>query len=132
MGEDGLPFLYKMIAESMWRAMGWVCGDRHSAVVDTLNHVFRWRSTKWWQSTQASGMKKDPCNRKRWAHTWAWHNRRCVLDKLATDWAGQTDWMNKRKERCAPADEKQFVTVALDSVKLSSVHKKEKGKKNSR
>ena len=47
----GLPFLYEVIAESLWRTMGWVYDDRSNAV-DTLKLVFRWRNTKWWQSTQ--------------------------------------------------------------------------------
>ena len=77
--------LYEVIAESMWRAMGWVCDDRLNAV------------TKWWQSTQASGMKEDPCNHTRWKHKWWWHNRGCVWNKRATDWVGEEDWMSKRK-----------------------------------
>ena len=54
-------------------------------------------STLWWQSTQASGMKQDPCNHTRWKHKWVWHNRGCVWDKLATDDAGKEDWISKRK-----------------------------------
>ena len=34
-----LPFLYELIAESMWRAMGWVCDERSNAVNDTLKKV---------------------------------------------------------------------------------------------
>ena len=65
-----LPFLYEVIAESMWRAMVWVCDERSTAVIDTLKNVLRWRSTEWWQSTQAKGMKEDPCNHTRWKHKW--------------------------------------------------------------
>ena len=60
-----LHFLSDMIAESMWRAMGWVFDERPNAVINTLKQVFRWRSAKWWQSTQASGMKSDPHNHTR-------------------------------------------------------------------
>ena len=87
----GLPFLYEMTAESMWRAMGWVCDDGPNAVVDTLRQVLRWRSTEWWQSAQASGMTEDPHNLTRWKHKCGWHNRGCVWDKIATGWAGEED-----------------------------------------
>ena len=42
-----------------------------NAVIHTLKQVFRWRSTKSWQSTQAVQMKKDPNNHTRWKHMWA-------------------------------------------------------------
>ena len=63
-----LPFLYEVIAESMWRAMGRVCFEGPNAVINTLKSVFRWRSARWWQSTQAKGMKNDACNNARWKH----------------------------------------------------------------
>ena len=28
---------------------------------------------------------------------WSWHNRRCVWDKLATEWAGKEEWTNMGK-----------------------------------
>ena len=99
-----LPFLSEVIAESMWRAMGWVCDERPNAVINTLKQVFRWRSTKWWQSTQASGMKSDPHNHTRWNHKCGWRNRGCVWDKLATERAGEKDWTSKRAVCCAPED----------------------------
>ena len=37
----GLLLLYDLIAESMWRAMGWVCDQRPNAVVASLQQVFR-------------------------------------------------------------------------------------------
>ena len=52
------PFLSEVIAESMWRAMGWVCDQRPNAVINTLKHVLRWRSKKCWQTTRALEMKK--------------------------------------------------------------------------
>ena len=61
----------KKIAESMWRAMGWVYNEKPNAVIHTLKQVFRSRSTKWWQSTKAVQMKKDPYNHTRWKHMWA-------------------------------------------------------------
>ena len=39
----GLPLLSEVLADSMWRAMGWVC-ERSNAVINTLKHVLRWRS----------------------------------------------------------------------------------------
>ena len=37
-----LPFLSEVIAENMWRAMGWVCDQRQNAVSCSLKQVFRW------------------------------------------------------------------------------------------
>ena len=75
-------------------------------------------------------MKEDPCNLARWKHKQWWHNRGCVWDTLATDWSSKEDWISKGKKFYALEDKTTFVTFALDSVKLSTVHKKRvKGKK---
>ena len=34
-------FLFEIIAESMWRAMGWVWDQRPNAVIDSLEQVFQ-------------------------------------------------------------------------------------------
>ena len=73
--------------------MGWVCDDRPTAVINTLRQVLKWRSTKWWRSTEASEMEEDPFNHTRWKHKWGWHNRGCVWDKVATELAGDEDWI---------------------------------------
>ena len=104
------------IAESMWRAMVWVCDQRPNTVIDTLKHVFKWRSTKWWQSTKAIEMKKDPYNFTRWKHMWSWHNRGCVWDTVATNWACDEDWACKR-ESARQLKIRKIVTFALRSVK---------------
>ena len=57
------PFCLKW-SPNVWRALGWACGDRLNAVINTL----RWRSRKWWQSTWASVTKSDPHNDTRWKH----------------------------------------------------------------
>ena len=36
-----LLFLPGVFAESMWRAMRWVCDERPNAVIDTLKQLFR-------------------------------------------------------------------------------------------
>ena len=51
MGTDGVAFQYEEIADSMWRTM--VRDERTNAVVDTFKNVLKWRSKRWWQSTQA-------------------------------------------------------------------------------
>ena len=51
-----------------------------------------------------------------------------VWDKLATEWAGKEDWIRARNMISTLADKYQFVTFALDRVKLSAVYRKEKGK----
>ena len=104
-----LPFLCEMIAESMWRAVGWVCEQRPHAVIDSLKQVFRWRSSRWWHAIHTEGMKDDPQNHTRWRHKWKWHNRGNVLDKIATDWT-------------------EFATLVLDGMRLLIAHRKRKGK----
>ena len=116
-------FLSEVIAESMWRASGWVCDEGLHAVVNTLKDVFKWRSTKWWRSTKAVEIKNDPYNHTRWKHKTWWHNHGCVWDKVATDWGGKGEWTSKRV-RCPTLEEKQrFVTVALSSVNHSTIHR---------
>ena len=124
-----LLILSEVIAESTWRAMGWVCDERPNAVINTLKHVFGWGSTDWWKSTQASEMKDDPYNHTRWKHKWRWHNRGCVWGKLATEWAGKDDWMNKRSSCPELEDKKRFVTFAFDSVEHSTLHRTKAVKK---
>ena len=77
----GLPFLYETIAESMWRATGWVCDQRPETVTDSLKQAFRWRSSRWWYTTQTEGMRDDPMNHTNWKHKWKRHNRGNVWDK---------------------------------------------------
>ena len=38
----------EVIAESMWRTLGWVCARPTNAVMQTLQHISTWRSTCWW------------------------------------------------------------------------------------
>ena len=84
----GLPFLHEQIAESTLRALELVCDEKTNAVIDSLNKVFEWSSTTWWQSLHTRMMKEDSENRIRWKHKWRWHNRGNVCNKMATCWAG--------------------------------------------
>ena len=63
-----LPFLYEMIAESMWRGVGWVCDKRPNAVIDSLKQVSRWRGSRWWHAIHTKGLKDDPQSHMRWRH----------------------------------------------------------------
>ena len=54
----GLPFLYEVIAENMWRAMGWACDERSTAVIDSPNRVYRWRCTRWWRSLKTEMLER--------------------------------------------------------------------------
>ena len=74
-------------------------------------------------------MKRDPESQTRWKHKWSWHNRGHVWDKIATEWAGKEDWMSERKKKGALADKNKFATFALNIVKLSTAHRKEKGER---
>ena len=60
------------------------------------------------------------------------HNRLSVWDIMATDWAGDEDWMSKRENSYALGDKTNFVTFALDSMKHSTVHKRKRERKESR
>ena len=93
-----LPFLSEAIAGSMWRAMGWICDQRPNAVLQSLKQFFAWRSMVWWKIRKPLNMMVDPNNHTRWKHTWEWHHRGSVLDKLASEWSGAEEWMEKRKD----------------------------------
>ena len=124
----GLSFLYDIIAESMWRDMGWVCYQRPDTVVASLQQVFRWRSSQWWHTTQTEGMRDDPLNHTGWKHKWKWHNRGNVWDNMSSDWAGEEDWISKRLDKTSSADKKEFVIRILNRMNLSTVHRKVKVK----
>ena len=47
--------------------------------------------------------------------------------KLATEWAGKRDCMSARRMKSTLADKNKFATFALDSVKQTTVHLKNKG-----
>ena len=52
-------FLSEVIAESMWRAMGWILDESPNTVINSLKKVFRWRSTKW---SPSSSNENRTCN----------------------------------------------------------------------
>ena len=64
-------------------------------------------------------MKEDPENRTRCKHKWSWHNRGNVWGMMATRWAGEKDWMMKRKEHTSPSDKYKFITFILNKMKLT-------------
>ena len=72
-------------------------------------------------------MRDDPCNITRWKRERGRSNRGNVWDKIVTDWAGKEDWMRERKVKSALIDKSKFVTFAHDRVKMSTVHRKERG-----
>ena len=69
-------------------------------------------------------MKEDPENRTRWKHKWGWQSRGNVWDMMATRWAGEKDWMMKRKEHTSPSDKYKFITCISNKMKLSTEHRK--------
>ena len=86
-----LTFLSQVVAECMWRALRWACDPKPNVVIAALKHAFKWRSTKWWQTTKAIELKTDPYNHTGWKHMWGWHNRGCVWDKIASEWSGKEE-----------------------------------------
>ena len=100
--------------------MGLVCDERLNAVINTLRQVFRWRSTKWWQSTQASGMKKRPVQP---------HKVETQVGGVTIEGASGTNWLRSRPVRKTGREKiNHLKTFALDCVKLWTVHRKEKEK----
>ena len=63
--------------------MEWICDQLPNAVMQSLNHVFVWRSTVWWKNTKALNRMVDRDTHTRWKHKWSWHNRGCVWHKIA-------------------------------------------------
>ena len=61
----GLLFVYEVIADRKWCALGWACDEKSNAVIDTLTKVYRWRSTRWWHCLQTKMMERDPENHTR-------------------------------------------------------------------
>ena len=93
-------------------------------MIDSLKCVYQWRSTRWWYALHTRMKKEDPENRTGWKQKWSWYNRGNVWDMMATRWAGQKDWMIKRKEYTSPKDKYKFITYILNTMKLSTEHRK--------
>ena len=85
-------------------------------MVNSQKKVYKLRSTRWWHSLQTEMIERDAGNHTRWKHKWRWHNRGNVWDRIATDWAGEEDWMRARRRKNTLEDKYQFVTFALDRV----------------
>ena len=66
------------------------------------------------------GMRDDPINHTKRKHEWKWNNRGKVWDKIAPDWAGDDDWISKRKDKTSSPDKTEFVTL---------IHRKSKRKR---
>ena len=73
-------------------------------------------------------MERDSENHTRWKHKWRWHNRGNVCYKIATEWAGEEDWLRARNMKSTLDDKYQFVTFVIDRMKRSIVHRNNKGK----
>ena len=41
---------------------------------------------------------------------WCWHNRRCVWDKVASEWAGEEEWSIDKEKYQAIEDKRDFIT----------------------
>ena len=108
--EHGVTFVSEVIAESMWRAMGWVCDDRPNAAVDNLKHVFQMETYEMVAVHASIRDGKEPAQPHEVETEVVWPNRGYFWDKLATEWAGKEDWMSKRKYY-AFEDKTKFVIV---------------------
>ena len=118
----------KTIAQSMWRAMGWACDEKSNAVISSIIKIYRWISTRWWHSLQTRMMKRYPENHAGWKYKLRRHNRGNVWDEMATEWAGEENWMRARRRKRTLEQKYQFVTFVLGRMKLSIEHRKKKRK----
>ena len=101
----------------MRRATGWARNEKENAVIDSQKKVYQWRSARWSCALHTRMMKEDPENRTRWKHKWSWHNRGNVWDMMAPRWAGEKNWVIKRKEHTSPSDKYKFITFILKNMK---------------
>ena len=51
-----------------------------------------------------------------------------MWDVMATRWAGEKDWMSKRKEHTSPSDKYMFITYILNEMVLPTEHRKMENK----
>ena len=52
MDTDGFAFPAWKIEENKWRTMGWACDEKSNAVINSLQKVYWWRSTRWHSLTR--------------------------------------------------------------------------------
>ena len=57
------------------------------------------------------------------AHVGLAESKECVGHDT-TFWAGEKDWMKRRKEQTSPRDKCKFITYILNKMKFSTEHKK--------
>ena len=64
--------------------MAWICDRRPDAILKT------WITSMSGGARSGGGPRKQwtPNNHTRWKHKWRWHDRGCVWDKRASEWAG--------------------------------------------
>ena len=60
-------------------------------------------------------------NYTRWKHRCGWHNRGCVRDRFASEWAREEDWTEERNT-CASRLEERFRDFRPDEVRHPVVH----------
>ena len=72
----------KLVAEGTWRAIEWSSGEKKNAVMQTLEKVFQWRCTTWWEELAGAEHEAGPGNHKNWIHTWGGTTRDASGTKL--------------------------------------------------
>ena len=77
-------FLTYLIAEGTWRTMEWSNREKKNVVLQTLEKVFRWRSTFRWKNWQAPNVRLGPVNFTNWKHTSAGDEEWYVTAKKKT------------------------------------------------
>ena len=117
-----LPFWQKWLSNVCREPWSGQATQGQNAVLTTLKHTCVWRSTAWWQNTEARNLKVDPNKNTRWKHKRA-GTLELVCDKIASEWSGKEDWSLKRK-RCQKAEDKRdCVTFTMMSVKHPEAHR---------
>ena len=79
--------------------MGWAFDEHSKAVINSLNKSLKVEKYETVARPADKNVERDPGNHTRWKHKCEWHNRGNVLDKIATEWAGEENWMRARKRK---------------------------------
>ena len=69
----GLPTMAEKVVDNIGTTMNWAVYDGEVPVMRALRAVLGWRTTSWWRSKSAWGVK-DPANVARWKYKFGFHN----------------------------------------------------------
>ena len=108
--------------------MGWKCDTRPNAVLRPFDYAFAWRSMVRWQKTNALNLMLDPSNHTRWETQMkvAQSGLRVGSVGFGMGWGERVEWQRKGCQNAV--HKRDFVTIAMMSVKHSRSHRPQTGK----